>query len=80
MSARAFNKMLHDMCVQYKAGDQWILYSNYQGNGYVQSHTHHFERNNGKIDCKLNTEWTQKGRIWLYEFLKGKGVLPTIEQ
>lgn len=80
MSARGFNKKLHDLGVQHKVGDQWILYSKYQGNGYVHSHTHSFERANGETDCKLNTEWTQKGRIWLYEFLKKHNVYPLIEK
>lgn len=80
MSARGFNKKLHDLGVQHKVGDQWILYSKYQGNGYVHSHTHSFERANGETDCKLNTEWTQKGRIWLYEFLKTHNVYPLIEK
>ncbi len=80
MSAKAFNKMLRDLGIQHKVGDQWILYAKYQGKGFVHSHTHQFERCNGQMDCKMNTEWTQKGRIWLYEFLKDQNILPLIEQ
>ena len=80
MSAKAFNKKLHELNVQYKVGDQWILYARYQGEGYVQSHTHSFERADGRTDTKLNTEWTQKGRIFLYNFLKEQGLRPLIEK
>jgi len=80
MSARGFNKKLHDLGVQHKVGNQWILYSKYQGFGYVHSKTHFFNRKNGREDYSLNTEWTQKGRLFLYEFLKRHNCLPLIER
>lgn len=80
MSARGFNKMLHDMHVQHKVGGQWILYSEYQGYGYVHSHTHKYEKDDGRTGTKENTEWTQKGRLFLYDFLKNRNKLPLIEQ
>lgn len=80
MSARGFNKMLHDLCVQHKVGGQWILYSKYQGNGYVHSHTHKYEKEDGRTGTRENTEWTQKGRLFLYNFLKEHNKLPLIEQ
>ena len=40
MSGRAFNVMLHDLGVQFKQGNTWLLYSKYQNKGYTQSRTH----------------------------------------
>ena len=80
MSAKGFNKMLHDLCIQHKVGGQWVLYSKYQGEGYTHSHTHSFDYEDGSKGTSLNTEWTQKGRLFLYNFLKEHGRLPLIEQ
>lgn len=80
MSAKGFNKKLHDLCIQYKAGDQWVLYSKYQGMGYTKSKTHSFQKSDGSYGTAMQTEWTQKGRLFLYDFLKQHGTLPLIEQ
>lgn len=80
MSAKSFNKMLKEFGIQHKVGGQWILYSKYQGNGYVHSHTHTFNLSDGRKDSKMNTEWTQKGRLFLYDTLKIHDVYPLIEQ
>lgn len=36
MSARALNKLLHELGVQYKQGDIWLLYAKHQDKGYTQ--------------------------------------------
>ena len=68
------------MRIQYKVGGQWVLYSKYQSNGYVHSRTINITRANGESDTTMQTEWTQKGRLFLYEALKKKGYVPVIEQ
>lgn len=80
MSAKAFNKLLANLGVQHKVNGQWILYAKYLGEGYVHSKTVSIVRSNGMNDTVMNTEWKQKGRIFLYNLLKDNGYLPLIEQ
>lgn len=80
MSAIAFNKKLNEMHIQHKVNGQWILYSEFMGKGYVFSRTISFYHRDGRADTRLCTEWTQRGRLFLYDALKEIGVLPLIEQ
>lgn len=80
MSGQAMNNLLHALKVQYKSGDQWLLYAKHQSSGYTSSETVRFSRTDGRTDVKLITKWTQKGRLFLYELLKKQGVVPVIER
>ena len=75
MSAAAFNAMLYDLGVQYPMGGTWLLYQKYASKGYTRTRTYFL------CDHKavLHTCWTQKGRLFLYEFLKAFGILPLME-
>lgn len=80
MTAIEFNKKLHDLKIQYKQSEQWFLYEKYQRCGYTHSKTTNYIRNDGTTGSKLNTEWTQKGRLFLYNELKKCGIVPLIEK
>lgn len=80
MSGRKLNKILKELKIQYKVGGQWVLYSKYQNDGYVHSRTIDITRTDGRADVTMQTEWTQKGRLFLYEELKKHGYVPVIEQ
>jgi Phage anti-repressor protein len=80
MSGKAMNKLLHKMGVQYKVSDQWVLYAKHQAKGYTHSETIDIVRTDGTDDVKMNTKWTQKGRLFLYNLLKEDGILPLIER
>lgn len=77
MSAREMNAKLHELKVQCKQGSTWLLYSQYQKNGWTQSQTKMVGHDKQK--AVLYTKWTQKGRLGLYELLKRNGILPLIE-
>ena len=76
LSAMALNKLLHSMRIQHKIGGVWVLYREYQSFGYTVTHTY---TKNG-ITSWMHTCWTQRGRLFLYEQLKARGILPVIEQ
>lgn len=80
MSAKTLNKKLHELKVQFKQGHQWFLYSNYHNCGYTHSETVEYVHKNGTKDVTMNTKWTQKGRLFLYELLKKHGIVPIIEK
>lgn len=80
MSAVRMNKELESMRIQHKVRGQWILYGQFLTGGYVHSRAVDIIRSDGRHDVKYNTEWTTKGRIFLYDALKVKGILPLIEQ
>lgn len=79
MSAKKFNQILCDFRIQHKVNKQWILYADNINKGYVQSKPTNIPLANGTEKVVYNTEWTQKGRIFLYEKLKQAGILPMIE-
>jgi len=77
MSGRAFNKLLHELGIQYKLRETWLLYQDYANQGYTQSRTHAIDADRSV----MHTYWTQKGRLFLYDLLKSKrGILPVIER
>lgn len=77
LSAIKFNLLLHELGVQYRMAETWLLYQKYADQGYAHSQTHVLD--NGTTI--VTTCWTQKGRLFLYQLLKEQaGVLPVIER
>lgn len=80
MSAKAFNKKLHELRIQYQQSGVWFLYAEYQDGGYTQTKTQNYSRSDGSQGARTHMYWTQKGRLFLYERLKAEGILPMIER
>lgn len=79
MSGRKMNELLKEYGVQYKQSGQWLLYSKYHNMGYTHSKTIEIVRSDGRPDVTMETKWTQKGRLFIYELLKNNGILPVVE-
>ena len=76
MTAHDLNQILVDMKLVYPCGGQLVLYARYKRRGYAKSETELYARYDGKAGARMVTRWTQTGRMWLYETLKKKVVVP----
>jgi len=72
ISAQKLNKILHKEGVQYKVGGQWLLYSKHSGAGYTKSDSYVDDTGT----TRLNTKWTQKGRLFIHTILTNLGYDP----
>ena len=58
-----------------------MLYDQYTDLGYAQYDTFHYvDGKTGEDASRISLKWTQKGRMFLYEFLKERGILPVMER
>lgn len=80
MTGQEMNKLLHNLGIQYKQSEQWLLYKDHQDKGYTHSETINITRRDGRPDVTMNTKWTQKGRLFIYNKLKKAGTTPVIER
>ncbi|MGJ0973770.1 phage antirepressor [Enterococcus avium] len=80
MSAVSFNKLLHELGIQFNQSGTWLLYSKFQDKGYTHIEPFDYEDKNGNPQVKTRMKWTQKGHIFLYETLKKNNYLPMIER
>ncbi|SHK96456.1 phage antirepressor KilAC domain-containing protein [Alicyclobacillus tolerans] len=80
LSGKRLNAILHEDGVQFKVNGQWVLYSKYQHMGYTHSHTVQYTRSNGDRGVQLQTEWTQKGRLFVHDLLTKRGIVACMDR
>ena len=76
------NRKLNEKGVQYRREKTWVLYHQYADKGYVGTKTYAYSGKSygAEKHVSINTFWTQKGRLFIYELLKGEGILPIVER
>ncbi|EOS7878417.1 phage antirepressor [Enterococcus hirae] len=79
MSPQQMNKLLHKLGIQKKVGNQWLLCKKHMNQGYTKSHTSEIPKADGGTKIVMNTKWTQKGRLFIYELLKKEGYYPQMD-
>lgn len=80
LSGQQLNQILHDEKVQYKLAGQWLLYQKYQDKGYTKSQTIDVLHNSGDRTVKMNTKWSQKGRLFIHQLLAKQGIIPSMDK
>lgn len=78
MSAISLNKRLHQLGVQYKQGETWLLYAKYQNKGYTKTNTYWYNTNSGEKGTSMQTVWSEKGREFIHEIIAKHGRTKTI--
>lgn len=73
MTSRQLNSLLNEFKIQFKVNSRWVLHKQYADKDYAQT-VSCFDRYSGTERRSL--KWTYKGKQFLYEFLKGKGLEP----
>ena len=74
LSAQALNKILCEERVQRKVRSQYILYSEYLGKGYTKTETKMIGDK-----PRVQTLWTQKGRMLIHEILTRRNIKATMD-
>ena len=80
LSAKKLNKILNEEKIQHKVNGQWILYSNMMNKGYTKSETMDITRSDGRVEVKMYTRWTQKGRLKIHEILTNLGFISNYDR
>lgn len=74
------NQILAEEGVQYKdRSGVWTIKAAYNAQNLAQTETYTYMFK-GKRYAKLHLKWTQKGRLFIYDLLKARGILPNVEQ
>lgn len=53
-----------------------VIVQKHMNQGYTKSHTTEIPKADGGTKIVMNTKWTQKGRLFIYELLKRR-ILPS---
>lgn len=74
LSATKLNQLLKGLGVQYKVGNQWVLYSQYQDCGYTETRRTPIQKKDGEVVLVSETLWTPKGIEFIDQMLQSVNV------
>ncbi len=71
MTAVKLNRELAARGIQFKRGAQWVLYTKYANSGYTKTKTYIYTKKDGSMESVVRTVWTERGRYFIHQLLKG---------
>ena len=74
------NGILSELLVQYRENGRWVLSDDYKDDGYVKYVPMTFGGRKMPKFTVNHLYWTYKGKQFIYNLLKGDGILPLDEQ
>ena len=74
LSATKLNQLLKGLGVQYKVGNQWVLYSQYQDCGYTETRRTPIQKKDGEVVLVSETLWTPKGIEFIDQILQSVNI------
>lgn len=80
MTGHALNKILNKKGLIRKVNNQWILCAKYLNRGYTASQTKPYMTIIGYNKIKIDTCWTQKGRLKIHEILTSMGIKANMDK
>ena len=75
LTAQKLNSLLHGFGIQHPVGKSWAINREYLDMGYTQTKVLKYGAETITV-----TYWTQKGKKFIYEFLKELGIVPLNER
>lgn len=75
LTAQKLNGLLHGFGIQHPVGKSWAINREYLDMGYTQTKVLKYSTETITV-----TYWTQKGKKFIYEFLKELGIVPLNER
>lgn len=80
MTGYALNKILNRKGLIRKVNNQWILCAKYLNKGYTANQTKPYMTIVGYNKIKIDTCWTQKGRLKIHEILTSMGIKANMDK
>ena len=79
ISAKLMNVILHELGLIYYQHNTWLVYQRLVREGFAKNNTIEYLDKWGHLRASQALQWTQKGRLYIYNILRANGIFPLEE-